>query len=219
MHTDKGSIESLNADLVSNWAIENGQAYMVCDGIKHTEETLEAVNKFAAKLQQENWCYSHEMDKKLSVNVLAALESMSPEYNGIAFCCCIALVFNGHLVIGFCGDCRIGGLSSKNIQWLTQDDVPFLKMYQSGEVTFDFYIKARHLLACKLKVGENNKGRLKITSYNLSDFENLLLCSDGFWSEVKWLEQATSDNFAKKVESELERLTNTAIDNYSVIVL
>lgn len=219
MQAAMGVVESVNADHVNDWPIENGHGYLVCDGIEHIEETRAAVQEFATRITAEDWTYSQEQENQLSENVAQALCKMSPHHDGRAFCCSILLTFKSHFVTGFCGDCRIGGISSNILNWLTEDDVPFLKMYKQGNINLDFYLKSRHLLSCKLKVGENNSGRIKTSSGMLSDYEHLLLCSDGFWAEASWLEEATNGNFPQKVVAELKRLAYDGVDNYSAIVV
>ena len=219
MQTGAGSIESVNADFVHSWAIEEGHAYLVCDGIVHTEETREAVIEFAEKLSAEDWCYVNDREMQLSGNVLKAIDCMSPHHDGRAFCCSIILIFDGYYVAGWCGDCRIGNVTLSALEWLTTDDVPFLKMYQDGVIDYEFYLKSRHLLSCKLKVGQNNIGCVKTFSGTLANCKNLILCSDGFWSEVNLLNESIKEHFSVEISNEVNRLARDGIDNFSVIVL
>lgn len=217
--TGKGPVESVNADHVGEWEIENGRAFLVCDGIDHIEKTKATIAEFGHRLLKSDWIGITNPETTLMVNVFAVLDSMSPQYDGRSFCCCIVLVYAEHIIVAHCGDCRVGRITSNGMCWLTEDDVPFLAMFKRGKITEEVYLKCRHLLSCKLKVGGDNRSQLKIQRLEKSVLDRLILCSDGFWSETEHLLDTDDSNILDNVTQALLRLESTAKDNYSVIII
>lgn len=130
--TGKGPAQPVNADTVKEWSIPNGNVYLVCDGINHNQKTLAAVNVFAENLAKSNWTNIVNPKQLLRNNIFEALHLMSPEHDNLSFCCCVAVVSEEKMTLAHCGDCRIGSLTDKGVKWLTQDDVPALKLYNKG---------------------------------------------------------------------------------------
>ncbi|WP_293747012.1 hypothetical protein [uncultured Paraglaciecola sp.] len=217
--TGKGPVQPVNADLVTEWQIENGSIYLVCDGVNHNDKTMAAVQYFAKSLINSDWINIDSPDKKVRDNILKVLESMQSEHNGQTFCCCIAIVFEKETILAHCGDCRIGDLTKEGVRWLTKDDVPALNLYNKGHITKEIYAKARHLISTKLKVGANNHNSLTIKKVATLNVERLILCSDGFWSVTEPLLQTNLSNILKSVPTEIRRLEAESEDNFSVVIV
>lgn len=217
--TGKGPTQPVNADTVKEWEIQNGNIYLVCDGINHNDKTLAAVNCFAKNLIESSWANIDNPKKLLKDNILDALNLMSPEYDNLSFCCCIAIVFEKEMTLAHCGDCRIGSLTDEGVKWLTKDDVPALRLYNKGLIPKEIYDQSRHLISTKLKVGANNLNSLTLQYLANSNIQSLILCSDGFWSESEYLLNTDVSNVMKLIQEEIERLEKKSEDNYSVVIV
>lgn len=217
--TGKGPTQPINADAVKEWKITNGDIYLVCDGIGHNDKTLAAVNCFVKTLHESTWGNTDETEKLLINNILNALKSMSPDYDNLSFCCCVAMVFEKEAILAHCGDCRVGYLTEDGVKWLTKDDVPALSLYRKGKISKESYDRSRHLISTKLKVGSNNLHSLKVQRVDTSEIQNLLLCSDGFWSESEELLDSDVTNVMNLIHEEIERLEKKSEDNFSVVIV
>ena len=214
--TGKGPAQPINADIVKEWKIKNGDVYLVCDGINHNDKTLAAVNYFAKILAESSWINIDNPKKLLKDNILNALLLMSPEHDNLSFCCCIVIVSEKEITLAHCGDCRIGNLTDEGVQWLTIDDVPALRLYKEGLIPKEIYDQSRHLISTKLKVGANNLNSLTVQHIVTPNIQSLILCSDGFWSEAEHLLNTNTSNVIEVIKRELERLELGSEDNYSV---
>ncbi|USE36828.1 PP2C family serine/threonine-protein phosphatase [Endozoicomonas sp. SCSIO W0465] len=214
-----GARESLNADHVEHWPIEGGHAYLVCDGIDHIEHTATIVRLFSSLLKAADWGYSESPEAQLASNVLAVMDTISQNDQGTAFCLGIALVTADKMIIGHCGDCRIGLLRDNGIEWLTEDDVPFFSMYKKGLLTKETYLRCRHIPSCKMKTGEKNSQKLKTATLPRPASKRLLLCSDGFWSECEDLLTGSHEICLQAIRQLNSSLLTTAQDNFSIIVV
>jgi serine/threonine protein phosphatase PrpC len=217
--TGKGPSQPINADMVKEWEVRNGNVYLVCDGINHNDKTLAAVNCFAKNLSESNWTDCDNPEKLLKDNIIDVLRLMSPEYDKLSFCCCIAIVFENEMTLAHCGDCRIGNLTNEGIKWLTNDHVPALKLYNQGKISKAIYEQCRHFISTKLKVGSNNHNSLTIKSVTTSNIQNLMLCSDGFWSEADHLLNTYTSNMMDIIQKEVERLDMESKDNFSIVIV
>ncbi|WP_263081287.1 hypothetical protein [Endozoicomonas sp. Mp262] len=213
-----GGVESLNADHVEHWPIEKGHIYLICDGINHTEHTATTVKTFCTMLKATDWSHSESPETQLTRNILSAMRSLSTNDQGTAFCLSMVLLTRDYMVIGHCGDCRAGLLTNKGVEWLTEDDVPFLSMYQQGKLTQEQYNQSRHLLTCKLKTGQHNQGQLKTKVLPIPS-QPVILCTDGFWSECEHLLTGHADSCLQIIHQQIPLLTAEAQDNFSVIVV
>jgi len=214
-----GGSESINADHAAHWPIIGGHIYVVCDGIGHNSETAEAVNKFCSLFQ----CFSQRSPiKDESTLHQAIIESVRILENecgrGVSFCMTAALTLEEYVVVAHCGDCRLGYLTTTGINWKTLDDVPYYHMLRNGTISHELYLKCRHLVACKIKLGEPQDN---IKTFTLSRPEQgcLLLCSDGFWSEMESELNDTADVCRDNIGRKLSYLTKHAHDNFSVIIV
>tara|TARA_B100001059_G_C17804269_1_gene568108 strand:+ start:336 stop:1007 length:672 start_codon:yes stop_codon:yes gene_type:complete len=217
--TDKGPAQPVNADLVKEWRIPNGHVYLVCDGINHSDETLAAVNCFAKNLAESGWVNIDNTEQLLKDNIFRALQIMSPKHDSLSFCCCVAIVFEKEMTLAHCGDCRIGNLTNAGVKWLTEDDVPSLQLYNKGIISKETYDQSRHLISTKLKVGSNNRHSLTVKTITIGNEQNLILCSDGFWSESENLLNTDVANVMKLIQKEIERLVLVSEDNFSVVIV
>lgn len=214
-----GSRELLNADHVEHWPIERGHAYLVCDGINHNHRTAAIVRQFSTKLKAADWSYSDLPIEQLTNHILVTLDSISQDDQGTAFCLSIALLINDSMIIGHCGDCRVGHLTNNGVEWLTTDDVPSLTMYQRGLLTKEQYQCSRHLLACKLKTGTRNWNVIKTSVLPKPAPGRLLLCSDGFWAEGEHLLTGSPKQCIEAIKQSMTELNASAQDNFSIIVV
>jgi serine/threonine protein phosphatase PrpC len=219
IYTSKGPLQPVNADAAKEWKIQNGNIYLVCDGINHNDKTMAAVNCFAKNLIESNWTNLANPEKILKDNILDALNLMSPEHENLSFCCCVAIVSEKKMTLAHCGDCRIGSLTDDGVKWLTKDDVPTLQLYNKGIISKEIYDQSRHLISTKLKVGANNLNSLTVQNIATSNIQGLILCSDGFWSEAEDLLSTDVSNIMSVVALEIERLERESQDNYSVVIL
>ncbi|AYM89033.1 MULTISPECIES: PP2C family protein-serine/threonine phosphatase [Pseudoalteromonas] len=217
--TGKGPAQPVNADTVKEWSIPNGNVYLVCDGINHNQKTLAAVNVFAENLAKSNWTNIVNPKQLLRDNIFEALHLMSPEHDNLSFCCCVAVVSEEKMTLAHCGDCRIGSLTDKGVKWLTQDDVPALKLYNKGVISKETYDKSRHLISTKLKIGSNNRNSLTVQTMATANNQVLILCSDGFWSESEYLLNTDVSNVIMLIQEEIERLVLQSEDNFSVVIV
>ncbi|WP_155161342.1 PP2C family protein-serine/threonine phosphatase [Sansalvadorimonas verongulae] len=129
------------------------------------------------------------------------------------------MITESSVVIGHCGDCRVGYLTESGVEWLTTDDVPFLGMYENGQITKATYEKSRHFLACKLKTGGSSRDVIKISTIPRPAAGHLLLCSDGFWAEKEHLLSGDPSLCRTAIEQAIPELEIAAQDNFSVIVV
>lgn len=211
--------QSVNADHAEHWPVAGGHAYLVCDGIDHNEHTALIVRKFSTQLKAADWGYSQFPEVLLASNVLAVMDTISQDDRGTAFCLSIALLTPDKMIIGHCGDCRVGYLTDNGIEWLTEDDVPFFSMYKKGRLTKEAYLNYRYIPSCKMKTGEKNSQKLKIATLPRPASKRLLLCSDGFWSECEDLLTGSHDACLQTIRELESSLATTAQDNFSVIVV
>ncbi len=216
-----GAREPLNADHVEHWSIEGGHVYLVCDGINHIDQTASIVRKFCSTLKDAIWNHPQaSLEEILSCNILKVMDSLSQEDQGTSLCLSVAILTHDQMIIGHCGDCRVGHLTDNGVEWLSTDDVPFLLMYREGLLTEEEYNQSRHLLSCKLKTGHHNQGQLKTATLSKPESRKLLLCSDGFWAECEHLiAKGDSENCLQVIKEQIPILTSTAQDNFSVIVV
>jgi serine/threonine protein phosphatase PrpC len=217
--TGKGPTQPVNADTVKKWKIPNGDIYLVCDGINHNDNTLAAVNCFAQNLAESSWNNIENPEQLLKENILDALNLMSPEHESLSFCCCIAMVSEREITLAHCGDCRVGSLTAEGVKWLTKDDVPTLHLYNKGKISKGIYEQSRHLISTKLKIGSNNLNSLTVQTISTENIQNLILCSDGFWSESECLLNTDVSNVMKLIQDEIERLELHSEDNFSVVIV
>jgi len=217
--TGKGPTQPINADTVKEWKIPNGDIYLVCDGINHNDNTLAAVNCFTQNLSESSWINIDNLEQLLKDNILNALHLMSPDHEGLSFCCCIAIVSEKEVTLAHCGDCRIGSLTDEGVKWLTKDDVPTLQLYNKGKISKDIYDQSRHLISTKLKIGSNNLNSLTVQTISTENIQSLILCSDGFWSESECLLNTNVSNVMKLIQEEIERLEQQSKDNFSVVIV
>lgn len=217
--TGKGPAQPINADIVQEWKTPNGDIYLVCDGINHNDKTLAAVNCFAKNLLESNWTGADDPEQLLKDNILDALSLMSPMHDSLSFCCCIAMIYDKEVTFAHCGDCRIGSLTDKGVKWLTKDDVPALQLYNKGLIPKKIYDQSRHLISTKLKVGSNNRNSLTVQTIAIESAQNLILCSDGFWSESEYLLNTDVSKVMKLIQEEIARLEVKSEDNFSVVIV
>jgi len=217
--TGKGPAQPVNADIVKEWKISNGDIYLVCDGINHNDKTLAAVNCFAKNLAESSWINIDNPEQLLKDNILDTLLLMSPEHDNLSFCCCVVIVSENEMTLAHCGDCRIGNLTDEGVKWLTRDDVPALRLYNEGLIPKEIYDQSRHLISTKLKVGANNLNSLTIQNIATLNIQSLILCSDGFWSEAEYLLNTDVSNVMKQIQEKIERLVLQSEDNFSVVIV
>ncbi|WP_214650639.1 hypothetical protein, partial [Vibrio anguillarum] len=84
--------------------------------------------------------------------IIKAVRSLEHRRASFAFCMTAALKLQDQLVVAHCGDCRLGFLTPEGVDWQTKDDVPHHQLYHQGVLDRDMYLKARHLVSCKIKL-------------------------------------------------------------------
>ncbi|MCK8047155.1 hypothetical protein MSG37_19905 [Shewanella sp. 1CM18E] len=214
-----GGVESVNADYAAHWPVAGGHLYVVCDGINHKDIVAQAVSLFCSTLrsntQQQDIC-----NEKCFLNdIEQAVKSVESEFGtDIAFCMTIAVVLEGEVLVAHCGDCRLGYLTASGVDWHTVDDVPYLELYKNGSITRDTYLDLRHLVACKIKTGKALSD-VKVFTIPTPEQGCLLLCSDGFWSEMEPKLVGDIEECKHLIKSELPNLTKNARDNFSLILV
>lgn len=219
-HCAAGGSEPVNADAIAYWPIPQGHAYLVCDGIEHTLQTATALAEFCGRLPKADWSYSSELSTRVVQNILNVANQLASTHQGVAFCLSLALVLPDQLLITHSGDCRAGILNEQGITWLTNDDVPTLKLYQNGKLTREQYQQSRHLLSRKLKIGNDNRPALTAAVFPKPTTGSLLLCSDGFWdaTEEHLLTGPIVQSF-EAIKKVIPTLNESARDNFSVILV
>ncbi|HIF9459150.1 TPA: PP2C family protein-serine/threonine phosphatase [Photobacterium damselae] len=215
---EPGGTESINADFADHWTVPNGHFYIVCDGINHNNDTATAVAEFCDFLKHELLLDIHLNETTLSNSIINAVRTLEQQKANFAFCMTAALKLQDRVIIMHCGDCRLGILTPKGVEWKTTDDVPHYNLYCQGIINKDTYLKTRHLVSCKIKPGAN-KDNIKILSLDNPEPHSMLLCSDGFWSHIEFELTGTPDFCVKTIEEMLLNLTSSAPDNFSLILV
>lgn len=213
-----GGREQVNADYADHWTVEGGHFYVVCDGIGHNENTAAAVSEFCELLKGELSEGIIGDEAALENAIINAVKSLEQRRTSFAFCMTAALKLQDRLVVAHCGDCRLGFLTPEGVAWQTKDDVPHHKLYHQGLLDRKGYLKARHLVSCKIKPAVRRES-LKVYSLDNPAPLCMLLCSDGFWSHVEEELEDTSALSMEVIDGMLPELTNSASDNFSVILV
>ncbi|WP_351011810.1 hypothetical protein [Shewanella sp. S1-58-MNA-CIBAN-0166] len=213
-----GGCEQVNADYADHWAVQGGHFYVVCDGIGHNENTATAVSEFCERLKGELSGGIISDETALGDAIINAVRSLEQRRGSFAFCMTAALKLNDSLVVAHCGDCRLGFLTPKGVDWKTVDDVPHYKLHRDGVLDRDSYLKARHLVSCKIKPGVIRES-LKVYSLDNPEPQCMLLCSDGFWSYVEVDLEGAPVLSMEVIDRMLPELASSASDNFSVILV
>jgi serine/threonine protein phosphatase PrpC len=214
-----GGVESVNADYAAHWPVAGGHLYVVCDGINHKDMVAQAVSLFCRSLRT----YTQLKDlfnKEFFFNDIGqAVKFVESECGiDIAFCMTIAVMLEEEVFVAHCGDCRLGYLTASGIDWKTVDDVPYFKLYKNGSLTRDMYLNLRHLVSCKIKTGKTLSD-VKMFTIPTPEQGCLLLCSDGFWSEMENELVGSIEECKHRIKDKLPNLTKSARDNFSLILV
>ena len=213
-----GGCEQVNADYIDHWAVEGGHFYIVCDGIGHNENTAAAVSEFCKLLKGELSGDIIDNDTALENAIINSVRSLEQKRANFAFCMTAGLKLQNRLIVAHCGDCRLGFLTPEGVDWQTKDDVPHHKLYHQGLLSREGYLKARHLVSCKIKPNVRRES-LKVYSLDNPAPQHMLLCSDGFWSHVEAVLEDAPPLSVEVITGMLPELTNSASDNFSVILV
>ncbi|EKO3607013.1 hypothetical protein M6C35_001921 [Vibrio metschnikovii] len=213
-----GGCEQVNADYADHWAVQGGHFYVVCDGIGHNENTATAISEFCDLLKGELSGNNIGDETAIENAIINAVRLLEDRKVSFAFCMTAALKLQDRLVVAHCGDCRLGFLTPDGVDWQTKDDVPHYNLYCQGLLDREKYLKARHLVSCKIKPTFRRES-LKVFSLDNSAPQCMLLCSDGFWSYVEETLETSPVLNIEVIDRMLPELTNSASDNFSVILV
>ncbi|MBO2698751.1 PP2C family protein-serine/threonine phosphatase [Shewanella algae] len=215
---EAGGCEQVNADFADHWAVQGGHFYVVCDGIGHNENTAAAVSEFCELLRGELSVGIVGDEEAVENAIINAVRSLEQKRASFAFCLTAALKLKDRLIVAHCGDCRLGFLTPEGVDWQTKDDVPNHNLYRQGLLDRESYLKARHLVSCKIKPAFSRKS-LKVYSLSNPDPQCMLLCSDGFWSYLEVDLEGTPVLSMEVIDRMLPELASCASDNFSVILV
>lgn len=232
--TDTGKVRLTNEDRAVALVNARGNVLLaVCDGmggqnkgeyaaeiaINTIAEAFKKKPKFFSFATAMRWIYS--VVRKAN-NEIYDEASKNINYNGMGTTLTIALIVDGHLIVGQIGDSRCYALVDRKLKQFSEDQTYVGYLYRTGKITKE-EMKThpkRHVLMNALGIFPSVNIDVKTFPYNS---ETLLVCSDGLYNNVPDSEIGnilrSTDSTEQKV-NELISLGNAngGSDNIAVVL-
>lgn len=193
--TDVGKVRLSNEDRALALVNARGNVLLaVCDGmggqnkgefaaeiaINTLADAFKKKPKFLSYATAMRWIYS--VVRKANTEIYNEA-SKNINYNGMGTTLTIALIVDGHLLVGEIGDSRCYALADRKLQQLSEDQTYVGYLYRTGKITKE-EMKThpkRHVLMNALGIFPSVNIDLRAQIYNN---ETLLVCSDGLYNNV-----------------------------------
>ncbi|MGD9662271.1 MAG: PP2C family serine/threonine-protein phosphatase [Porticoccaceae bacterium] len=215
-----GNSRKWNTDHVAQTTIQGSPLYIVCDGVQSNPECGQLVRAFCREIcSQKQPVVGKEGSIEPELRDWFARVAKNLKGNNLdnfSFCVAAAFIHNDRLYTVHAGDCRVGKVTSKGIEWLTIDHVPALQRYKAGKLSKTEYAEQRNKVAGWIKPTDTSS--LEVNGFEYGG-EQLLLCSDGFWNyadESRFLDGGVSE---VELLEEVRRIESLGEDNLSVIFI
>lgn len=232
--TDVGKVRLTNEDRAVALVNARGNVLLaVCDGmggqnkgefaaeiaINTLAEAFKKKPKFFSYATAMRWIYA--VVRKANVEIYNEA-SKNPSYSGMGTTLTIALIVDGHLLVGEIGDSRCYALVDRRLKQLSEDQTYVAYLYRTGKISKE-EMKThpkRHVLMNALGIFPSVNIDLRALPYAN---ETLLVCSDGLYNNVPDSEIGnilrSNDSTEQKV-NELISLGNAngGSDNIAVVL-
>lgn len=220
--TDVGKVRLTNEDRAVALVNQRGNVLLaVCDGmggqnkgefaaeiaINTITEAFKKKPKFLSYATAMRWIYGTVRRANTEIYNEA---SKNQAYTGMGTTLTIALIVDGHLVVGQIGDSRCYALVDRKLKQYTEDQTYVGYLYRTGKITKD-EMKThpkRHVLMNALGIFPSVNIDVRAMQYNN---ETLLVCSDGLYNNVPDLEIGNilrNDDSTEQKVNELISLAN-----------
>jgi serine/threonine protein phosphatase PrpC len=231
--SDVGSVRGNNEDRVYIDA-ERG-IYLVVDGMGGQaagEEAAEiAVETVRGRLERPTESAEQRVREAIALanNAIFEAASGNPEWHGMACVLTLALVQDGHAVVGHVGDSRAYQIRGGKIEKITRDHSPVGEREDAGELSEEAAMNHPRRNEVYRDVGSrprtpDDEDFIDISNVPLPPDSALLLCSDGLSDVVpaRRILQAVEEN-ANDCEAAIKTLVRAAVadgkDNVSIVLL
>lgn len=178
------------------------------------EAKFESVNPTDAYSQFVISAADEMRDKLLEINSLDAKTT-----------CAVAYLNSRHCLFAHLGDSRIYRFKPDGTTWHTTDHSVAQELFEAGIITAEQinHHKMRHMLSKCYGVNENEPPSISIQT-PLQPSDCLLLCTDGFWENMKTNDIANfrnTQNLKQELNNYIEHAKNTVpkLDNITAILI
>lgn len=195
--TDKGLVRSNNEDFHGAAQVGDDSVFVIADGmgghavgelasrtaVDYVLQTLPRELE-AAKTKKDLEDVLHLLVEKTNVKVY--LESLDDkEYQGMGTTLTVAVLRDWRLYISHIGDCRVYLLHGSGLDRLTVDHTLVQELIDSGSITEEEAMThpKRHILLKSLGVNEYMSP--DTYSFDISEGDLILMCSDGLYGYVE----------------------------------
>ena len=234
--TDTGTVRKNNEDFMAVLSAGQDTVFVIADGMGgHAVGELAsrtAVEYVLSALPRELESAKNKNDiedlMKLIVenaNVMVYLESLdNKDFKGMGTTLTIAVLRDWRLYVSHIGDCRVYLLHGSTMDRLTVDHTLVQELVDSGSITQEEALThpKRHVLVKSLGVNEYMSP--DTYSFDISEGDLILMCTDGLYGYVEETEIRTILRKHKDLDACAEHLVSAANsaggkDNVTVILI